>query len=86
MKVLAKVTLKGEVESAEPIPARLLFSGLVMPLSTTVRAPVCGPTVVGLKVTETAQELPTLSVVPQVLALMAKGPVTVSLVKVRVLV
>jgi hypothetical protein len=82
--VVGNVNFVGATETpVTPLPLRATVWGLLAALSVIVTTPVTVPVFVGLKVTEIAQFLPALTLVPQVLV-WAKGPVVVMLVMVSV--
>src|ERR1700688_1673181 len=79
ISVLAKVRLSGETEMFEPMPERAMVSGLVTPVSVTVNVPLLSPEAVGLNSTIMVQELPTVTVLPQLFEVITKSPVAAML-------
>jgi hypothetical protein len=77
-----KLNVLGEnVTARDPAPLRETVCGLVSAESVNVRAPVADPNIVGAKVTLTVQVPEAATLVPQVFAEMANGPLVVMLVK-----
>jgi hypothetical protein len=81
-----KLSETGEREICVPVPVKATVCGVVSASSLKVNVPLRIPIAVGLKVTLTVQFAPAATVVPQVLALMAKSPLIVILLIFSVLV
>ena len=81
-----KFSEAGERESCVPVPVRVTVCGLFAASSLKVNVPLPTPITVGMKVTLTVQLASAVTVVPQVLLLMAKSPLMVILLIFSVLV
>jgi hypothetical protein len=69
------------VTARDPVPLKETVCGLVSAESVKVRVPVAEPSAVGVNVTLTVQVPEAATLVPQVFAEMANGPLAVMLVK-----
>jgi hypothetical protein len=76
--------LADSVTAALPVPLRLTFCGLFEAVSVNVSVPLAGPVAVGVNVTPTAQVAPAARPVPQLLPVVAKGPLIPTLEMARV--
>src|SRR5689334_8705759 len=74
--VRVKASEAGTSETSVPTPVSATFCGLLVALSVKLRVPVRVPIAVGVNVTLTVHEPFTATVAPQVVALLAKSPVT----------
>lgn len=66
------------VTGNDPVPLRFTTCGLVRAESVNVSAPVADPSAVGVNVTLTVHDPPAATLVPQVFAEIANGPLAVT--------
>lgn len=70
--------LEDTVTGNDPVPLRFTTCGLVRAESVNVSTPVADPSAVGMKVTLTVHVLPAATLVTQVFAAIANGPLAVT--------